>query len=538
MALSTPFQKALLQQCMPFLRFAPTERFFPSDVNAWITSAFTEKWSSPLSHKGGNAVLKALNDDTFPIGFPTAADVIVGFHAPAGTRLEPASLGTISNGVRELVRGRQDVFMDFAGWPPESGGTGATDFTRGSPENIYPPFSVLAESLNSANAVETDTLQLPQTAASPHTTQGNAPTFYGQADWAGRFSRMSDQLEAAVAGSGDFGPSNSLRDALDKLIVLTYYFFYPLTDMPPGADAAQGISAVQREGQWEAVSLFFKFEPDFSQAVPGDGVPGDAPIPIPDFSDPAEGAAPTLIALVYSSTMRSDDPAPPAEVRFADSGDVDYPLRDGGDGLSINPATEFAPAVYVTSGIHKNMFGPVATKTTTDEGPNTDLIDAAAAVAAAAGGASAIPVLGWIAGLILALIAIILVIFASVFRNSSTTYTPSGPDDDFVPPGGPSTGPPNSSGVSPTLGPPTLEIFSQLPAPAGTGNDPLYQLPPWWNFCGRWGIRVLPSSDARWDNGMRFTDAQGRNRAYWNTLALLAFISQDANATKALTLIN
>src|SRR5258708_3813595 len=96
MALLVKTQKTLLAQWMPFLHFAPTERFFPSDVNAWITSALTEKWTASLSHKGGNVVLQSLNTDTFPVGYPTAANVLAGFHAPGGTRLQPADLAALA----------------------------------------------------------------------------------------------------------------------------------------------------------------------------------------------------------------------------------------------------------------------------------------------------------------------------------------------------------------------------------------------------------------------------------------------------------
>jgi len=531
-------QKTLLAQCMPFLHFAPTERFFPSDVDAWITSAFTEKWTAPLSRKGGNVVLASLSTDTFPTGFPAATNILAGSHPPGGTRLQPTDLAALVANSLARMSDRQDVFMDFAGWPPQAGGTAAPDFTKGSPERIYPGFSTLANAMNPPNLVEADNLQAPSTAGRPHTPQGVAPVIYADVDWAGRFSRMSDQLEARQPGSGDFGPSNPLRDGLDRLLVFTYYFFYPLTDSPPGPAAATGISAVQREGQWEAVSLYFRLTPDFGRTSPGQGVPGEPQINVPDFQDPGTGSAPRLLFLVYSATTRSDDTNPPAEVRFADDKDVSYPNRTDGTGLPIAPATLLAPAVYITSGIHKNMFGPVATKTTEDAGPNSNLNTAAGVVGAAAGGVAGIPVAGWIIAIILALIAIILLILAAVLRDSKTTYTPTGPDDDFVPPGGPSTGPAQSPGAVPTASRPTLETFSEMPAASGEGNDPLYQLPPWWQFPGRWGIRVEPSSDSRWDNGMRFRDAQGRTRSYWNTLALFAFISQDANAMKALGRIN
>ncbi len=75
------------------------------------------------------------------------------------------------------------------------------------------------------------------------------------------------------------------------------------------------------------------------------------------------------------------------------------------------------------------------------------------------------------------------------------------------------------------------------PAATGEEKDPLYALPPWWNFPGRWGIRVQPSSAVRWDNGTHFRDLHGRSLSYWNTLALYGWLNLPENmgATSLLT---
>jgi hypothetical protein len=530
--------KNLVQRYVPYLTFAPTERFFPSDTDAWITNSIAESWTAHGSHFSGTAVMNAPDTDTFPAGYPTGAGAVMkGSQFPAGQRLRPSDLQELNGPAKTALEGGKDVFLNFGGWATEAGGTAAPDFTQGNPDRVYAHFSKFANFISAGNPVTPDLLQNPDNTI-PMVPQGLAPVMYVEIDWAGRFTRLSDKVE------NDFGPSNPLRDLLDRLIVFTYYFFYPLTDMPPGQPTAPGPSVVQREGQWEAVSLFIRIDPNTSSVKPGPTTLEGIEIDIPEFGDPGTTTVAPLLFLSGSFTGRSDDASPLANVRLASDPAVTWPQRPvtntgGGFGTGtigqVGPVEPWRPSIYVTSGTHKNMFGPTDTATDVDLGPDPNLQEGSGILGLFSGATGLIGPLQLIAGII----AIILYVLSQENHAHGTTYSPTGPDNDFVPPGGSTTVP----GWTTTLSSggmnvdPVLHTFSMLPPATGDEKDALYALPPWWNFPGRWGLRVQPSSAVRWDNGTHFRDLHGRSRSYWNTLALYRWLNLPENmgATSLLT---
>jgi len=539
MSIAADTIRFLVDRYVPYLIFGPAERFFPSDVDAWITNSIAEDWSAHGSHLSGTAVMSAPDTDAFPAAYPAGA-VMGGSQFPAGRRLRPADLQELTGPAESKLQHDEDVFLNFGGWQPESGGRGAPDFTQGSPDRVYDHFSVLANTMSAGDPATPDLLQNPDR-TNPMVPQGIAPVMFAEVDWAGRFTRLSDRT------SSDFGPQNALRDLLDRLIVFTFYFFYPLTDTPPGPLTQPGPSVVQREGQWEAVSLYVRLDPDFTHVAPGPRTVDGIQIDVPDFADPGQQPLP-LLFLSYSFTGHSDDATPLANVRLGSSSDLHYPQRrtsDGGGGVGVGevgpvgPDEPWRPSVYVTSGTHKNMFGPADTPTDVDLGPNSDLASASGGFGIAAGAASAVPGPGWVFGIFLAVIALILLIASQLDHSHTTTYAPTGSDDDFVPPTGPTTVPGFGSTVTSSGKPvlPDVRTFNMLPPAAGEGGDPLYNFPPWWNFPGRWGLRVEPSSAVRWDNGTHFRDLHGRSRAYWNTLALYRWMNLPENADSATSLL-
>jgi hypothetical protein len=539
MAISAATLRALIDGYLPYLHFAPGERFFPSDVDAWITNSIAEPWQPAGSHLSGTVVMTSPNTDTFPGGFPAQTNVMQGSHFPAGRRLRPSDLAELTGAAVAKLNAGDDVFLNFAGWPPRSGGRAAPDFTQGSPQRVYDHFSPLAVAVSGQPAAS-DVLQNPDNTI-PAVVQGPTPTVFVEVDWAGRFTRLAD-LDAAAGEPGIFGPTNGMRDTLDKLIVFTYHYFYPLTDVPPpGGSTAPGPSVVQREGQWEAVSVFVRIDPDFSSTKPGPRTPDGLQVPVPDFADPGPTALP-LLFLSYSFTGHADDVTPQSNVRLASASDVSWPQRPSppppdefGVGVisSVGPVEPWRPAVFVTSGTHKNMFSPADVPTDVDLGPKSDLAGLSTGFGIAAGAASGIPNGGWIVGIFFALLALIFFVASQLDHDHTTTYAPTGPDDDFVPPAGPTTVP----GFTNSVPVPTVRPFSLLPAAAGEETDAIFQPPPWSNFPGRWGLRVEPSSAVRWDNGMRFRDVNGRSRAFWNTLALYRWMNLPANASSAMTLL-
>ena len=50
MSISAATVKNLVNRYVPYLTFAPSERFFPSDVDAWITNSIAESWTAHGSH--------------------------------------------------------------------------------------------------------------------------------------------------------------------------------------------------------------------------------------------------------------------------------------------------------------------------------------------------------------------------------------------------------------------------------------------------------------------------------------------------------
>jgi hypothetical protein len=293
--------------------------------------------------------------------------------------------------------------------------------------------------------------------------------------------------------------------------------------------------------------MFIRIDPDFTHMTPGPQTVDGIRVDVPNFADPRT-QTPPLLFLSYSFPGRSDDASPQASVRLATDGDVRFPQRpssDGGPGFGVGeigpvgPVEPWRPSVYVTSGTHKNMFGPADTPTDVDLGPNSDLAAEANAFGIAAGGVAGIPGPGWVVAIFLALFALILLIASQLEHSHTTTFAPTGNDDDFVPPSGPTTVPgfvsTVESGGMPVA--PDVRAFSLLPPAAGEEADALYSLPPWWNFPGRWGLRVEPSSAIRWDNGTHFRDLHGRSRAYWNTVALYRWMNLPENAASATSLL-
>ena len=548
MTISANTIRALVDDYLPYLTFAPTERFFPSNVDAWITNSIAEAWAAGGSRLSGTAVMNAPDTDAFPANYPSGG-VMAGSQFPAGRRLRPSDLAELTGPAVTKLKAGEDVFINFGGWQLQSGGRADPDFTQGSPDRVYPHFSTLANAMSASNVVSADLLQNPDR-TSPVVPQGRTPVVYAEIDWAGRFPRLADRL-ATEPVPGEFGPQNNVRDLLDRLIVFTYYFFYPLTDAPPGQVAQPGPSVVQREGQWEAVSLFVRVDPDHTTTTPGPVTPDGIQIPIPNFADPGTGSLP-LLFLSYSAAGRADAATRPATVRLGSDPEVRYPRRPAAGAASgpgvgqiqdPGPVAPWRPGVFVTSGTHKNMFGPAATATEVDLGPNSDLAGAASGVGAVAGAANAIPEptgAAFAASFLLGLVALILLLWSQADHQHGTSFSPTDDvDDDFVPPNGPTTVPGLSSTVTSGGAPvaPTVRAFSLLPPLAGEEADPLYRLPPWWNFPGRWGVRVEPSMAVRWDNGTHFRDLHGRSGAYWNTLALYRWMNLPENASSAMSLL-
>jgi len=119
-------------------------------------------------------------------------------------------------------------------------------------------------------------------------------------------------------------------------------------------------------------------------------------------------------------------------------------------------------------------------------------------------------------------------IVANIDHGHTTTFSPEGRDNDFVPPDGPSAAPPGL----PTESAPssTVNFVNLLPPLPTEASDPMYQLPGWWKFPGRWGVLVERRMSSGWDSGTRRMDRFGRTRGYWNALQLFNWLNLPENS--------
>ena len=250
---------------LPIIRWDGNERFFPVQAESWLTHCSHEDWEapSPDSPKQRGTALLRLKPNASML---EADDVL------ARCRLEPGPFGGfVTVGIRDQVGDDPsdignprysrpqdfpdlqgaDLFLDVGGWnsPRSLAGVELTYLEQ--------LFSTLGNQLNPSRVAKV-TLG-PQTAGAPPPDFGITPqpptaTVYAEVEWAGNYAA----LDAQRTGLPDFDGVG--REALKNYLVLTYYYLYPASEPPPNP-AQAGTAARKREGQWEAVSFFFRGEP-------------------------------------------------------------------------------------------------------------------------------------------------------------------------------------------------------------------------------------------------------------------------------------
>lgn len=498
MAISSAQIQAYANAFIPFFLFDVSETVFPVSAESWLQQCAAGDWQDPTDPHRGTTVVAAINTFTTP-------DQLVATGGCRGTQGMPLTT-TNPLPIPDGYKVGEQLFLDFAGWASLPAGAG---FVQGDDAFIQAFYQPWFTQLNASLSMETGSA--PQRPG----TSDALPTeleLYCEAAWAGEYTRLCIQkgcTDFAPAPTND--PTNLTPDpALDPYFVLTYYLFYPCTEPPPANPNLNPGSPNlnRREGQWEAVSLYF------DAATPG----AVAPTSGADLNLPASptGVTPAY-AVLSQGIVASGDGLDTAGLS------ANYPAQCS-TGTVASPLN-----VYVTCGTHKNLFSP--TPVTTTPNPNQGGLVAGGAaeqgggIVAGAGGAIAAlggttAWTGW--GLLLLIIGLIIYaigVAVSASAGSQTTTTPgSDSQGDTASTGGPAAG-------GPTGGPPTspqpvvstdLTVFS---TPA-LGSP---QLPPpaWWPFPGRWGVAMGPNPTG-WDSGGFLTDHQGRTRAYWNTVALQA----------------
>ncbi len=518
MAISKDTLIAYAKYYVPNFHFDSTETVFPSSVDSWLQQCAQGSWSDPNDAHAGTSVVTA----TPPL---TGVSQLIPQGGCAGTPAagtdQPLSAALplpVPAGFEPLGPG--ELFLDFGGWLSLESNQG---FVEGNDQYIK---SYYAEWFSQLQGLPyADPQGEPQQNALPTTAQISRVPIYCEVAWAGDYPR-----HCIAAGAMDFAPAVSTSEAdlrpdtrMDPFLAITYYLFYPCTQPPPGLSSTVvgSPNALRREGQWEAVSLYFIASPPEAPGTVAGNPIGPATLSLP--ADPSQRAP--LYAVSSQGIVLSGDGKDPSGLS------ANYP------GL-ISAQTITGPLdVYVTSGTHKNLFSPTPTIEQSD--PNQEgLVVGAAAQGVGAGGAGAVlgalagglavggaatslTPLGWLL-LILALLVMIAGIIVSAVAASGTSSIPTADSaGDVASSTGPALGGSSSvtqeagDGSAEYTGLTNLQIFASeslsvdLPAPA------------WWPFPGRWGAYIAGGSEL-WDSGSFLTDRRGRTRAYWNTVVLQA----------------
>ena len=526
----------LLAQYQPVLNFDPTEQFFPSAAEEVLAHQATERWDNPATHQRGTAVLRVpLNGTDY-----TSSEVVAGVDDPNGAPLTfdatpPTGIGQAFH----FTPARQDLFLDCAGWDDTAmvAPSGTAGYSEGSVEYLQSLFSELGHAMNNT---------IPESTPNPTPKVGvppaSGPTIYAELEWAGQYPVLDEQRVESIGGSTDFaqsaGPGGPTTfTGLDNYLSLTYYFFYPA--MEPSPVAAPDPDERYREGQWEAVTIYLLGEALLDQRDPQGR---------PDFNSDVT-LRPRFVA--YSSGYGFGDDS------FNPLGAQVQPWPATGVANSQLRTLNNTPLVYVTAGTHRNLFAIDATVQPGSTSPNPALNTTGGALMGAAGSAMGIcagvllatpppaNAAGFVACVVIAavlfLIGLILFILSFFIDTQSTPTTESPqstqPGSDVARDDGPAGVPAGSgisvSGATPT--PTTLRLISEYsldPTPPVT-TYPLPQpgaieLPSWWSFAGRWGVRVTPTAAGTWDSGSRRTDPYGRSRGYWNAYQLVSYVAANA----------
>jgi hypothetical protein len=510
----------LARRFQPVLRFHPSERIFPALAEAWLSACSGESWGAGGAKFRGTALMRAATGDT-AFGDPSFVRASCAGGAGVGSPIDD-DRGNANNDIGNPDYAHpadmQDAFLDFGGWDDPVG------FSTCSPAYLAEVFSGLGSAINPTAVTEVPLDRLTSTAAPTTfgTAQPKQPTVYAEVEWAGMFPRIDKNRPGEQK---DFAhPDNDVFKGLDSYVAVTYYYLYPSVEPPP--KSAEGVRKL--EGQWEAITVFLKGDQGGAGA-------GKRPR---DFS----GLEPRFVT--YSRGFDNVDSTPlPASCRPWD--DQTLPVEKDGE----------HPIAYVSAGTHRNFFvldegsmtnngatGGSTVITATNIGtPNplgSYIMMGGAALIAASVFAGPFGPAVLILGIIVFVIGLLVLAFtggqAPPAPEDPPKNEPTQPGQEDVATDG--TGP---AGVPPGTAKPTQasgsvdftlrvidrfygDLFGGFP-PAGGSCE----LPPWWDYGGRWGVKLGDPNSPGWDSGSRRADRFERSRGYWNARELVWFVSQN-----------
>lgn len=528
----------------PILLFDPSERFYPIAAEEWLNHLATASWDGDTTAKRGSAVMVVDRNST---SFGDT-DVQAGSHYPSGDHLDLNN--TPPNGIGQdfTIGFNKDLFINVAGWDDALSPDGQ-GYTKGSLQYLDLLFRSVSSAINPI-------IPLDEPRPTPKFTfpRLRVPTIYAEVEWAGTYPRIDKERVGSVKGSKPDFPKkqpeyNEMMLELDQYIAITYYMLYPA--MEP-ALSSQDDEIRKREGQWEAITIFIK-----SKSISGQGMrtSRDGRQRLDFFSGSGDVQhsnyyfEPRFAAFSKGYTTGEDLDSPlAAEVRPLF--DVNNPdlgvIKFGTNTLAL-----------VGAGLHKNFFNIVATMTIGDSPPDPTLNSIGGAIMGAAGTAAGV-CLAFVGPTIPPAVVVCVIISAVIFLiglvmfllsyflkdDPKITEAPVPSSTDVARRGGgqalPSGIPPiTSPGITPvgkSLSPmirvidrfgfdPELPISSYPLSEPTSLDNPIVEMPTWWDFSGRWGIRTVHRATSKWDSGTRRVDEYGRSKGYWNTYRLIKFIS-------------
>jgi hypothetical protein len=451
---------------MPEFHFSRFEQCFPSDADAWLQRGFTTAWTAGGSNPGVAIFAVDPAATTF-----SEADVVAGCHHPTDHLI---ALGT---GGPDDIAGFVEPppgkvwFIDVSGWAPAGSAT-TVDYTQGSMDRAAQFAAPLSHALNPGAVMAT----AGDIMVAGSLTQDTNPRIYVEVDWAGAMPRLDH-----ANGTGDFAPggtpsSPTFRTDFDNLLVVTYYLFYPFTEVDLSTETTGGTSGRNREGQWEAVSLYFTGLADTSTL----DAAGRPQFPFPNMPpDQAAEDPPLPLFAAYSQGTFIDDPTL-SDARKLEPPDPAFPVEFGGTdgGDTVTPGSL---RVFVSAGTHKNLYTTDEHLTTTTGPPDAGDAALASTLGSIGGGVlGACGATGPLAGFACGLGAMLLAL-AALFSGLSVANEPSTTTDTEVP-SGPTNDLTGSDGafvyvVGST--PPVLKVINRFAGPAAGAHGEDFSAPPW-----------------------------------------------------------
>jgi hypothetical protein len=504
--------RQLAEQYEPVFVFSSGEHVFPALAESYLSHVSLAAWAPdpgqlpvrdlgvpPESSAGPNRRGTAIMDGGPPgtkRGGPSAAG--------APLRRDGSGTDAIGHPSYRLNNASPTLFLTFAGWSDNK-------FTQGNADYVRAAFSELSAAME-PSLTWSEFESLPNRPVI-WVDQPTTPTVYAEIRWCEDFLRIAEAVQQANGAERNFagGPD---PDSLQRILALTYYLFFPLLDRsaPGAATTGSELLSHQREGQWEAATVFFAGTPSSTDD------PSDF-----DFVEP-----PLAVALSRDRNVATS---------LATCRRWSEVTRDG-----------LHPRLYVSRGRHELLFAAPEDSTGNFDGPGGGAsvdtrLDTTDPGQEDFPGSEVLLIAGlvvpWPFGLVLLLLWLISLLaglhndqFNGAEGPPPEVDTPAGDGDGSIAAPAGSAAPGQVLADGRRIDDPATTLLRFIngldrdpPRTSWPEDDdpgappPRFEFPYWWEFAGRWGIDV-PSGATAWAPGTRRVDRVGRSLGYWNTVSL------------------